>query len=345
MRGMRFISYTLNKLLCLLIRIASAAQCETMQRSVEKPGGTSSKRVGRMNIAQLKTFVNLAKTLNYSETARSLFISQPAVTQQIARLEAELGVRLFERSRRGVALTSAGKSYYEDCVDAVARLEAARERAKNQAEHETETLRMGCAIWAFILRLDKLVARLRRSMPNMRVGIVPDETESLIGDLAREELDVVFAAQTSRVPSSGVAFEKLFDGRLVCVVPASSPFADAESVRLCDLDGQTLLLLEDGRCPAEMRDVQSTVSLAAPHSPVIYNASEFIGATLAAGGVGIAPMPDFVCPAVDGVARVPVADYGSIPFGIYHGRRDASAKTRAVIDAAERLYGANARLD
>ena len=291
-----------------------------------------------MNIAQLKTFVNLAKTLNYSETARALFISQPAVTQQIARLEAELGVRLFERSRRGVALTAAGKAYYEDCVDAVTRLEAARARAKNQAEHETETLRIGCAIWAFILRLDKLVARLRRLAPNVRVGIVPAETESLIGDLAREELDVVFAAQTARVPSPGVAFEKLFDGRLVCVAPASSPLAETESVTLADLDGQTLLLLEDGRCPAEMRDVQSTVALAAPHSPVLYNASEFIGATLAAGGVGIAPMPDFVCPALDGIVRVPVADYAPIPFGVYYSKRDGSAKTRAAVEAAKGLF-------
>ena len=292
-----------------------------------------------MNIAQLKTFINLARTLNYTETARALYISQPAVTQQIAKLEAELGVHLFERSTRGVTLTLAGSSYYEDCVDVLARLESAQARAKNQAGRFTERLRVGCAIWAFLLRLDRLVAQVGRSVPHVQLQFVQDETEALIGDLCREELDVVFAAQSNKAPSSGVVFQKLFDGYLVCVASEASPVARRESVCLADLDGETILMLENGKCPAEMRDIQSIVALATPRSPVFYNESELIGATLAGGGAGVAPMPDFVCPPVAGIVRVPITDYEAIPFGMYYGKRDASAKTRACVEAAQALFG------
>ena len=84
-----------------------------------------------MTFTQLRCFIEVARQLNFARAAETLYISQPAVSRQIHALENELGVRLFDRTRHVVALTSAGESFYHDTVDMLDRLTLAVQRAEH----------------------------------------------------------------------------------------------------------------------------------------------------------------------------------------------------------------------
>ena len=84
-----------------------------------------------MTFTQLRCFTEVARQLNFARAAETLYISQPAVSRQIHALENELGVRLFDRTRHVVALTSAGESFYHDTVDMLDRLTLAVQRRRS----------------------------------------------------------------------------------------------------------------------------------------------------------------------------------------------------------------------
>ncbi len=292
-----------------------------------------------MNTSQLKTFVVLARTLSYTETAHTLYVSQPAVTQQIARLEAELGATLLDRSTRGVTLTQAGRSFYEDCLDILARLDAAEARARRTDEAYEGRLRIGCPIPACVVRMPPLLAELRRRLPRVDISLVKVPGEEAISQLTHGDLDVVIANRSTRALPAGVTFDLLRDVPFVCVVSADSPLADRSSLTVEDLDGTPLVCLEEGVAPAEMHDVQAAVLLATKRSPVMFCASELIGATMATAGLGAAVMPDDVCPDVAGSVRVPMPDVPTVPFGIYRMKRGASEPVRAFVACARERFG------
>ena len=96
-----------------------------------------------MTFTQLRCFIEVARQLNFARAAETLYISQPAVSRQIHALENELGVRLFDRTRHVVALTSAGESFYHDTVDMLDRLTLAVQRAQNTQALFSEELHVG----------------------------------------------------------------------------------------------------------------------------------------------------------------------------------------------------------
>ena len=99
-----------------------------------------------MNTSQLQNFISIAQTLNYSAVAKSAYISQPALTKQINRLENELGVTLFDRSRQGVSLTYAGEEFYKFAVDILDGIKQAENRMANIKAGQTGFLKVSSEI-------------------------------------------------------------------------------------------------------------------------------------------------------------------------------------------------------
>ena len=96
-----------------------------------------------MDLRQIRYFIAVADARNFSRAAERLHVSQPPLSIQIKRLEDEIGVRLFERSPRGVELTAAGALFYEDAKAALARLDSAKKRARQAELGEVGTLAIG----------------------------------------------------------------------------------------------------------------------------------------------------------------------------------------------------------
>src|SRR5258705_7426953 len=96
-----------------------------------------------MELRHIRSFLSLAKTLNFSRTAEIIHISQPALSLQIQALENEIGAKLFERDRRKTVLTSAGTAFQREATGGLAQLEQAGQNARLAAEGKKRGFRVG----------------------------------------------------------------------------------------------------------------------------------------------------------------------------------------------------------
>lgn len=277
-----------------------------------------------VNKHQLETFAHLAKTLSFAETARALYVTQPAVSQQIARLEDEIGVQLIDRSGRRIALTAAGKMFATDCEDIISRLDGAIARARSQDARFTESLRIGCGNFAAISRLDKILRLFSERLPNAHLYVAHNGAVETWSAFAQGSLDAAFSARRSDV-GAGSAFTKLADGNFICVMPGDR-LASKAAISLDELAGESLILLEDSCCPPEMRDAQNQMLHRCPGCAVYYSGSALVSATMIKAGIGAAVMPDFAQPVFEGVSTAVVPELGRVELGVYWREGSAAAQ-------------------
>src|SRR4051812_47393745 len=129
----------------------------------------------------LRSFVVLAEELHFLRAAERLHIAQPALSQQIKRLEAQLGVRLFDRSRHAVALSEAGRAVLPSAREAVRAADAAAGIARDYAAGERGELRVGLSPGAHYVA-QALLAQFARARPDVRVRARIDNSGALAGE-------------------------------------------------------------------------------------------------------------------------------------------------------------------
>jgi DNA-binding transcriptional LysR family regulator len=291
-----------------------------------------------MNVTQLRTFVTLARTLSYTETARTMYVSQPAVTQQIAKLENEIGVKLLDRSTRGVALTAAGAVFYSDCREILQQLDAALARTRRYDTAFDDTLRIGSEFGPAVTRLTAVLAEVRAAMPHLDLQLSQNSADIMLGSLSRGELDAVFTFRSKRALPAGLAFEKLFDSYLSAFMSKRARLATRNHLGVSELNGETLLFPDEITTPVEMSDSRILILHAAPDAKISYVSSGEVAATLAGAGLGIAIMPDFAFPDIHQAASVRIDGIEPIPFGVYRKKADSREKTRTFIERAKAVF-------
>jgi len=195
-----------------------------------------------MELRHLRYFVAVAEELHVTRAAAKLGIAQPPLTQQIKALEQELGVSLFDRSRRGVSLTSAGHSFLADARRILSQVTQAGVRARDAAVGRLGRLRVGFTESA---SFHPLVTRAFRAFqadyPEVELSLIEQPSTELIAALAAESLDCAFVRPP--YPSKRqVAFETLADEPMVAALPADHPLADRKALHLADLREEHFIL-------------------------------------------------------------------------------------------------------
>ena len=145
-----------------------------------------------MNTNQLESFISIAQTLNYSEAAKNAFISQPALTKQINRLESELGVRLFDRSKHGVSLTFAGEEFYKYAVDIIDGIKQAGNRMQNIRDGQTGFLKIS-SVYSMERLISRSVSDYSERFPDVSVSILIGTGTSQIMTIQKMTYDVFFS--------------------------------------------------------------------------------------------------------------------------------------------------------
>jgi LysR family transcriptional regulator, benzoate and cis,cis-muconate-responsive activator of ben and cat genes len=189
----------------------------------------------------LRPFVALADELHFGRAAERLHVTQPALSQQIARLERQLGVRLFDRTRTRVELTEAGTAMLPAARTAVESAAAAAEIARGHARGEAGELRLGLSPGAHYVA-QPLLAEFARRRPKVRVRARQDSSGALAEQVADGRLELALGFCTE--PRDGVVCAWLRDEPVVVAVAAGHPLADRGRVRLADLAGETLALVD-----------------------------------------------------------------------------------------------------
>ena len=293
-----------------------------------------------MTIIQLRCFVEVAQELNYAKAASNLFISQPAVSRHIISLENDLGVQLFVRSRHHVALTSAGNLFYSEAKDILERIDLSKHSILNNPGEET--LNVGCVSSIRIDGLSKIYAKYHAKMPHVCIN----NTEITAGDYRRvssgDHLDVAFVPSSLKghlsYKEASLNYYTLYRGTLCCVMRADHRLVSKERIAFHDLQGETLILLDHEHCPPSMDAVQIEIRKNAEKIKYYYSGSSLYSIPMIIGGLGLAIMPDFVCPKSDEIILRPFDLPAQLEFGIICRNNDNSALVRTFIDVAREEY-------
>ena len=293
-----------------------------------------------MTIIQLRCFVEVAQELNYAKAASNLFISQPAVSRHIISLENDLGVQLFVRSRHHVALTSAGNLFYSEAKDILERIDLSKHSILNNPGEET--LNVGCVSSIRIDGLSKIYSKYHAKMPHVCIN----NTEITASDYRRvssgDHLDVAFVPSSLKghlsYKEASLNYYTLYRGTLCCVMRADHRLVSKERITFHDLQGETLILLDHEHCPPSMDAVQIEIRKNAEKIKYYYSGSSLYSIPMIIGGLGLAIMPDFVCPKSDEIILRPFDLPAQLEFGIICRNNDNSAMVRTFIDVAREEY-------
>jgi DNA-binding transcriptional LysR family regulator len=202
-----------------------------------------------MELRQIRYFRAVAQEGHFRLAAERLGIAQPAISQQIRRLERELGVLLFQRTSRSVKLTAAGEMLLPSADRIVAEVDHALDELAGLRGSVRGPLRLGVlhtlGIEAF--DLPSLLAEFTSQYPAAHVSIREDATESLIDLLLRGEINLAFVllASASR-PPAGVTVKPFLVRDMVVLAAASHPLARRERVALTDLRRERFIVFRLG---------------------------------------------------------------------------------------------------
>ncbi len=200
-----------------------------------------------MELSPLRSFLVLARTGNVTRAAEELHLTQPAVSNQLARLEGELGQALFDRTPKGVALTEAGRLFRRYAEEALGRLDDGREALAELAGLERGALAVGGGATATTYLLPPLLGKFHAEHPAIRLFVREQGSEAVVAAVASGELDVGLVTLPIHTPSGvRLRVERWVEDELLLLVPPGSPLERRRTFRWRDLEGRSLVLFEAG---------------------------------------------------------------------------------------------------
>src|SRR4051794_10462305 len=194
-----------------------------------------------MELRHLRYFVAVAEELHFRRAADRLHVAQPAISEQIRKLEQELGVRLFDRSQRSVSLTVAGGALLEEARHVLRHAEVAMQAARNAGEHATMRLRIGYLADSLPASVPRALRQLAVSAPRIQVDLETGPALRLIDELRAHRLDVVVTALPA--PTNGLHSTLLGAQQPVIAMPATHPQAVAPAISLERLAPERVVVL------------------------------------------------------------------------------------------------------
>jgi LysR family hydrogen peroxide-inducible transcriptional activator len=199
-----------------------------------------------MNLRDLRYFVALADTRHFGKAAERSFVSQPTLSAQIKKLETYLGVQLIERQPRKVTLTEMGARILPLARSILQESDEIVSLARNDHDPLSGKLKVALIPTIGPYLLPVVTRKLRKQLPRLKLLLYEYQTQPLLEKLRAGDIDLGILALP--VPLDGLEARPLYDEDFTLAVPSNSPLAKRSNVKLDDLTGETLLLLEDGHC-------------------------------------------------------------------------------------------------
>ena len=238
-----------------------------------------------MNLRDLRYFIAVAELRHFGRAAERCHVSQPTLSMQIRKLEEELGVVLFERTKRSVALTSVGANLLEHAELAVAGAQAMTDAARAHRDPLAGPLRYGAIPTLSPYLMPLILPPLKRRYERLRLVLSEEITEHLLTRLGEHEIDAALVA--TPVDEAEFRSRALFDEPFWLAHPRNHPLYEADEITQKDLEAVDLLLLADGHCLADqaMRvcghgELANTGAMADLRASSLETLLQFVGAGL-----------------------------------------------------------------
>jgi DNA-binding transcriptional LysR family regulator len=213
-----------------------------------------------LELRQLAYFVTVAHEESFTRAAERLHVAQPGVSQQVRRLEAELGTRLFDRSSRRPRLSAAGEALLPHARDALAASDAGRAALAALNGVVAGTLRLGTIPGIPDLDIAGLLAAFHAANPRVEILLREDQPLALIEGVRRDDYEAVIVGLSSPDPPDGLSVDVISVEPLVLVTSPAHPLAEHSSVPVTELSAEPFVTLARGS--ALRRHVEQACSAA-----------------------------------------------------------------------------------
>ncbi len=244
-----------------------------------------------MEIHQLRYFVAVADEGSFSRAAAKVRVAQPSLSQQIKKLEAEVGQPLFDRLPRSVVLTEAGRCFIDYARQILASIGDARRCVDDLKGEVAGKVAVGAIPTIAPYVLPELVVTFQEHYPDVKLEIVEDVTDGITRRIEAGELDVALASTCHASPS--LRREPLGTEPLLLLVPEGHPLAKKDFVEFDDLKSQRFLLLHEMHCLSqqvnhllESRRLRPEIALAGSQLSTIAN--------MVAASIGVSIVPQMM---------------------------------------------------
>ena len=237
---------------------------------------------------QLIAFVAVAELESFKLAAEKVFISPPALSRRIEKLESSLGVRLFNRTTREVRLTPIGKSFYEKVKGALDDLELTALNIKDIADTYVSHITIACIPSVIDRFLIEPLNLLIKNYPKMKIRILDGSELSVIDQVQNGKADFGITFLSSNTP--GLSFIPLYSDQFMAVVPDTHPFANKTKLAWKALLGQRLITVSQASGNRQMLNTHFTKEGVFPSICIEVNRPSSIP-NLVNEGMGIAIIP------------------------------------------------------
>ena len=250
-----------------------------------------------MELRQLRYLVALADERNFTRAAAREHIAQPALSQQIRRLESELGLTLVQRTTRRVAMTDAGTLLVARARRILAEVEAAQSELQSLTGLLSGRLAVGALHTMGPVDLSLLLASFHRRYPAVELTVREQSSEELATMLRDDEIDLAFLSVTEHIQSRGLVLQRLVTEELVAVLPTSHRLAKLDGLRIADLASDPFVSFRRGSRLRELLDSAAAGAGFEPQIALESNESRRIRSLVSSGlGVAILPRSDATGP-------------------------------------------------
>lgn len=241
-----------------------------------------------MELHQLRYFLALTRELSFQRAAHEANISQPTLSQQIKKLEDELGSALFERSHHRVRLTKAGQKFLPYAQTAVDTLKKGLLEIKEGSSEVSGTISLGVIPTICPYLIPSMLKVLKKNFPKIQISLYEETTSVLIEKLKEGKLDLGILALP--IHEKGLVEKKLTDEEYLAAVPAGSPLAKKNSIQRKDIAKEKIITLQEGHCFSQQ--ALDYCNLTRHDEQVIFQGSSLVSAMrLAELGEGMTFVP------------------------------------------------------
>lgn len=291
-----------------------------------------------MDLRQLRYFVAVATTRNFTRAAEQMHIAQPPLSRQIQLLEAELDVQLIYRNSRTVRLTEAGRLFYEHSLQVLHRVDQMKAATQQVGHGHRQTISIGYVPSTLYGELPMLVRMFRQRHPNIDVHLVDLGSIQQISELKSGRIDLGFGRIRSN--DTSVARTVLREERLVLAIPPDWPLArDQVEVQLKDIAHQSVIVYPKEQRPSFADEVLGLLHNEGIKVAQIHEVRELQAALgFVAAQVGVCILPFAARARSDLVYRLISDAKATSPIILSHRLNDDSRYLAAIKELLAEMY-------
>lgn len=213
-----------------------------------------------MDIHKLEVFINLVETSNYTRTARSMHITQPTVTHDIKAIENEIGVKLFNRNKRYVSVTTDGKAFYQKIKPIINSYYSAVQDVQKKDLENNSKITIGYSYTPFNdIFVPQWINKFQKKYPNVRFSIISLNHNELKQHLLSYEIDVVLTTGNDAKDLENIKSYELETEKFKAIVPKKNPLSKKKVLELTDFQNQKMLFLDNNWAAVDLINLQDEI--------------------------------------------------------------------------------------